>query len=212
MQKSYIADFLTKKRVMNEGEIQQFYIEDDYEAIIEPWIWECVQLEMERRKRYLEEHGTNSYSHNMESNSFASKVVCRLCNWVFARKGWQSKRGEIRRIWQCGERYKARGVFGCGNRHVEENTLEKAFVMAWNGILENGDYFWEKWEKQKKSENLLEVYQAMDFQELAKSEQPLEKMETDFMLRVLDHIKVSEDGTLMLVFLDGTEIECRGEK
>lgn len=52
----------------------------------------------------------------------------------------------------------------------------------------------------------------MDFQEFAKSGQPLEKMETDFMLRVLDHIKVSEDGTLMLVFLDGTEIECRGEK
>lgn len=42
LQKSYTADFLTKKRVMNEGEIQQFYIEDNHEAIIEPWIWECV--------------------------------------------------------------------------------------------------------------------------------------------------------------------------
>lgn len=212
LQKSYTADFLTKKRMMNEGEIQQFYIEDDHEAIIEPWIWECVQLEMERRKRYLEEHGTNSYSHNTESNPFASKVVCGLCNRVFARKGWQSKRGEIRRIWQCGERYKVKGVLGCGNRHVEESTLGKASVMAWNGILENRDYFWKKWEKQKKSENLLEVYRAMDFQELAKSGQPLEKMETDFMLRVLDHIKVFEDGTLMVVFLDGTEIECKSEE
>lgn len=27
-----------------------FIIEDDHEAIIEPWIWECVQLEMERKK------------------------------------------------------------------------------------------------------------------------------------------------------------------
>lgn len=57
LQKSYTVDFLTKKRVMNQGEIQKFYIEDDHEAIIEPWIWECVQLEIERRKRYLEEHG-----------------------------------------------------------------------------------------------------------------------------------------------------------
>ena len=105
-----------------------------------------------------------------------------------------------------------KGVLGCGNRHVEESTLGKAFVMAWNGILENRDYFWKKWEKQKKSENLLEVYRAMDFQELAKSGQPLEKMETDFMLRVLDHIKVFEDGTLMVVFLDGTEIECKSEE
>lgn len=95
---------------------------------------------------------------------------------------------------------------------MEESTLEKAFVMAWNGILENKDYFWEKWEKQKESENLLEVFRAMDFQKLVKSGHPLEKMETDFMLRVLDHIKVFEDGTLMVVFLDGTEIECKSEE
>lgn len=166
---------------------------------------------MERRKKYLEEHRTNSYSHNTEQNPFAAKIVCGLCNRVFARKGWQSKRGEIQRIWQCGERYKVKGVLGCENRHVEESTLEKAFVMAWNGILENRDYFWQKWEKQKESENLLEVYRAVDFQELVKGGKPLEKMETDFMLRVLDHIKVFEDGTLMVVFLDGTEIKCKSE-
>ncbi|BFL11075.1 hypothetical protein [[Clostridium] hylemonae] len=39
-----------------------FYIENDYEPIIEPWIWECVQLEMVRRNKYMEEHGTNSIS------------------------------------------------------------------------------------------------------------------------------------------------------
>lgn len=48
LQKSYTVDFLTKKRVMNQGEIQKFYIEDDHEAIIELWIWECVQLEIKR--------------------------------------------------------------------------------------------------------------------------------------------------------------------
>lgn len=84
---------------------------------------------------------------------------------------------------------------------TDENVPSTADCGRWHGqtvrrMLQNGDYFWEK---QKKSENLLEVYRAMDFQELAKSGQPLEKMETDFMLQVLDHIKVFEDGTLMLV-------------
>lgn len=50
LQKSYTMDFLTRKHVQNEGEIQQYYIEDDHDAIIEPWIWECVQLEMKRRE------------------------------------------------------------------------------------------------------------------------------------------------------------------
>ena len=62
LQKSFTADFLTKKRVMNNGEIQKFYMEEDHEAIIKPRIWERVQLEIKRRKKYLEEHGTNSYS------------------------------------------------------------------------------------------------------------------------------------------------------
>ena len=212
LQKSYTVDFLTKKRAMNQGEIQKFYIEDDHEAIIEPWFWECVQLEIQRRKKYLEEHGTNSYSHNTESNPFASKIVCGLCNKVFSRKGWQSRSGATRKVWQCSERYKVKGVLGCGNRHVEESTFEKAFIMAWNAILENKEYFWQKWEEQKKSENLLEAYRGMDFQNIIEDAKPLKKMETDFMLRVLDHIKVFEDGTLMVIFLDGTEIECKSDE
>jgi site-specific DNA recombinase len=170
LQKSYTADFLSKKRAMNNGEIQKFYIEDDHEAIIEPWVWECVQLEIKRRKSYLEEHGTNSYSNNTERNTFASKVVCGSCNKMFARKGWRSSVGIDRKVWQCSERYKVKGVLGCGNRHVEESTLEKAVSMAWNGILENKEYFIQKWEEQNKSENLLEVYRAKDFQKLVEDD------------------------------------------
>ncbi len=34
MQKPYTVDFLTKKRVMNNGIVLQYYIEDNHEAII----------------------------------------------------------------------------------------------------------------------------------------------------------------------------------
>ena len=39
----------------------------------------------------------------------------------------------------------------------------------------------------------------------------LTEMDTNLMLKTLDHIKVFEDGTLLVVFLDGTEIECKNE-
>ena len=39
--------------------------------------------------------------------------------------------------------------------------------------------------------------------------EPLVEMDTNFMLKILDHIKVFEDGVLVVVFLDGTEIECK---
>ena len=98
MQKSYTVDFLTKKRAQNKEEIQMFYVEDDHDAIISKRIWECVQLEIKCRKKYLEEHGTNSYSHRTESNPFAFKIVCGECNKIFARKGWRS-------AWELTERY-----------------------------------------------------------------------------------------------------------
>ena len=111
-------------------------------AIISKRIWECVQLEIKRRKKYLEEHGTNSYSHRPESNPFASKIICGDCNKVFARKGWRSSTGVDRKVWQCSERYKVKGVMGCANRHVEEETLIKAYLMAWNALVENREDLW----------------------------------------------------------------------
>ena len=212
LQKSYTADFLTKKRVLNNGEIQKFYVEEDHEAIIEPRIWECVQLEIKRRKRYLEEHGTNSYSNNTEMNPFASKIVCGNCNKVFARKGWRSSTGIDRKVWQCSERYKIKGVMGCSNHHVEEKTLERAYQMAWKVLTTNREYFMQRWQLQKQSGNLLEGYRIEKFIEYTEGVLTSVKMNTDFKLKTLDHIKVFEDGMLLVVFLDGTEIECKNEE
>lgn len=40
----------------------------------------------------------------------------------------------------------------------------------------------------------------------------LTEMDTDFMLKTLDHVKIFEDGTLAVMFLDGTETECKNEE
>ena len=55
-------------------------------------------------------------------------------------------------------------------------------------------------------------YRAEKFIEYTDGAELLKEMDTDFMLKTLDHIKVFEDGTLLVVFLDGTEIECKNEE
>ena len=70
----------------------------------------------------------------------------------------------------------------------------------------------EQWTERLQSENLLEGYRAEKFIEYTDGAEPLTEMDTDFMLKTLDHIKVFEDGTLLVVFLDGTEIECKNEE
>ncbi|OYP41234.1 hypothetical protein CG709_04970 [Lachnotalea glycerini] len=189
-----------------------FYAEDDHEAIIQPRIWECVQLEAQRRKEYLEEHGTNSYSHRPETNPFASRIVCGCYNKVFARKGWRSSTGVDRLLWKCRERYQVEGDLGCGKRHDEEETLRKAYLLAWNALIENKDSFLERWQEQIQGENLLEGYRAGRFIEYTEGAEPLTEMDTNFMLKTLDYIKVFGDGKLVVVFLDGTEIECKNEE
>ena len=72
--------------------------------------------------------------------------------------------------------------------------------------------FMEQWTEQLQCENLLQGYRAEKFIEYTDGAEPLTEMDTDFMLKTLDHIKVFEDGTLLVVFLDGTEIECKNEE
>jgi site-specific DNA recombinase len=211
LQKSYTTDFLTKKRVQNNGEIQKFYIEDDHEAIIEPWIWECVQLEIARRKRYMEEHGTNSYSNNTENNPFASKIVCGFCNKMFARKGWRSSTGVARKVWQCSERYKVKGIMGCANRHIDEDTLVEVYLMAWNRLLECREMLVPEWVKKIQGDELLVKFRAMDFMEFTEDAQPLQELNVDLMLRTVDYIKVHENGMVVTVFFDGTKIELKSK-
>ena len=105
-----------------------------------------------------------------------------------------------------------KGVQGCDNRHVEEETLVKAYLMAWNALVENRESFLEQWKQQMQGEDLLVGYRAEKFVEYTKDAKPLKEMDTDFMLKTLDHIKVFEDGTLLVIFLDGSEIECRSEE
>ena len=84
----------------------------------------------------------------------------------------------------------------CGGRNIDKGLSD----------------FMEQWTEQLQSENLLEGYRAEKFIEYTDGAEPLNEMDTDFMLKTLDHIKVFEDGTLLVVFLDGTEIECKNEE
>ncbi|MDO4302011.1 MAG: recombinase family protein [Clostridia bacterium] len=206
LQKGHTVDFLTKTRKKNEGELQKFYIEEDHEAIIEPEVWECVQLEMQRRKQYIKEHSLNSFSVKTETNPFYGKVLCGECNNTFGRKTWMN--GEkSRKVWQCNSRYRVKGVQSCCNRHIEESTVEQIFIIAWNAIIDNLESCRVKWNVLASGEDLLMAYKARDFLKLTENAEHIDKVDTDFMIRVLDNITIYESGKIIIKFYDGTEIE-----
>lgn len=71
LQKTYAVDYLTKKKKVNEGEIPQYYVEDNHEAIIDPDTFEMVQREMEKRGKGRKYHSG--------VHTFSSKIRCGEC-------------------------------------------------------------------------------------------------------------------------------------
>lgn len=97
LQKSYTVDFLTKKKKVNEGEIPQYYVEGNHEAIIQPEVFELVQQELERRKS---SRGRHSGVH-----LFSGKIRCGQCGEWYGSKVWHSNSKYRRVIWQCNHKY-----------------------------------------------------------------------------------------------------------
>lgn len=129
LQKSYTVDFLTKKKKVNEGEIPQYYVEGNHEAIISPDIYEQVQREMERRKA---DRGRHSSVH-----LFSGKIRCGQCGEWYGSKTWHSTSKYRRVVWQCNHKYD--GDEKCTTPHLTDDDIKVLFVSAVNQLIGQKD-------------------------------------------------------------------------
>ncbi|GFP75519.1 recombinase zinc beta ribbon domain-containing protein [Clostridium fungisolvens] len=142
LQKTCTVDFLTKKRVDSNGEVQKYYVEESHPAIIDKEMWEAVQLEMERGLVFAETYGVFKLDYATLDNPFAGRVMCGRCSSIFGRKTWNSTNENLKRkVWMCSNRYKVKGEKGCQNKHIDDKVLYQTFINTVNAIIENKDYF-----------------------------------------------------------------------
>ncbi|HEL1838373.1 TPA: recombinase family protein [Streptococcus suis] len=123
LQKTYTIDFLTKKKNINKGELPQYYVENNHEAIVDRETFDAVQ-------QVLDTKGKKS-----STTIFSSKLVCGDCGHFFGSKVWHSTSKYRREIYQCNEKYK--GEKKCETPHVTEEELKQGFVSAINQVLDN---------------------------------------------------------------------------
>ncbi len=141
---------------------------------------------------------------------FTCRVICGKCGAVYWRRTWTRGSRKIR-VWQCGKRYQQKGVAGCKGCNLFEKDLEKAFLMAWNGIVENREGFLPAWKKQITEGNALEKWRAGQMVQLT-AEPPLETICPEIVNMVLESVEVHDGGLLHFHFLDGTELEIETEE
>lgn len=210
LQKTYTVDYLSKKRSMNNGQVKQYYVENSHEAIIDEESWECAQLERARRKEYIEKHKLAAYSHKPDENPFAGKIICASCGQAYGRKTWRSKTTD-RKVWQCGLRYRRKGIIGCDNRHVDDEVLAVRFTESYNMLVDNKQQVLEKWKRLMKGYDPLKKYKAKEFIEIINKEGKLKIFDPILMLKMLDHMLVHKTGKIEVIFYDGTVIEWEKE-
>ncbi len=128
LQKEFTVDFLTKKTKKNCGEIPQYYIEDDHEAIIDPAVFDLVQQEMERRKT-----GASRYS---GVSIFSSKIKCGECGGWYGAKVWHSTDQYRKVIYRCNNKYNDER---CTTPHIMEEEVKTVFLKSLNKLLANRD-------------------------------------------------------------------------
>jgi len=136
LQKTYTVDFLTKKRVKNEGHVPQYYVENSHEAIIPKELFLQAQEELHRRNNIYTGADKNK---RLYSSKYALSTItfCGDCGDIYRRVYWNI-RGRKEFVWRCVTRIE-QGPETCKNRTVKEDELYDAVMTAINRLLAGGD-------------------------------------------------------------------------
>lgn len=122
LQKKFTVDFLTKKTKRNEGEVQQYYVENSHPAIITPEEFDLVQAEFEKRAKCGKQYSNTSI--------YASKILCGDCGEYFGAKVWHSNSKYRRVIYQCNSKFKNENF--CTTPHLYEQEIQQKFLQAFS--------------------------------------------------------------------------------
>ncbi len=124
LQKEFTVDFLQKKVKKNEGEVPQYYIQGNHEAIISPEVFDLVQAEIAKRL-----NGPTRYS---GLTIFSCKIKCADCGCWYGKKIWHSNDKYRKFVYRCNHKYKGKK---CETPFVLEEEIQAAFVSAYNKLM-----------------------------------------------------------------------------
>lgn len=129
LQKTYTADFLTKKIRKNQGEIAQYYITDNHPAIIPRNVFQEVQLELARRssKRKVSQKKTKTQQGKYTSKfALSERLVCGECGAMYRRTMWVKRDGtkdSIKRIREFLENDGIRAEYIMGEVELDQRQV-----------------------------------------------------------------------------------------
>ena len=111
LQTKFRENHLTKRTLVNHGQLPQYHATDTHEPIIDIGTYNSVQLEMHRR---AQKYGKQQTS---EKHPFSGMITCAICGKHYRRK--VTATGPV---WICST-YNTLGKSACPSKAIPESTL-----------------------------------------------------------------------------------------
>lgn len=133
LQKTFTADFLTKKVKKNRGEVTQYYVTDNHPAIIPREIFRQVQLELARRssRPKVSQRKTKTERGKYTSKfALSERLVCGECGCMYRRTQWVKRDGTKEYVWRCINRLENGKKYCKNSPTLKEPQLQQAIMAA----------------------------------------------------------------------------------
>ena len=135
--KTFTVDPISKRRLDNRGEVDQFLLRDHHEAIISEETWEQAQAILQKRSVIHSNANIdpNTYrSRYSRQYAFSCMIRCGFCGATLTRRSWHSGSKYHKNIWLCISSSKY-GKKNCPeSKGIAEAVLESAFVESYRMI------------------------------------------------------------------------------
>lgn len=137
MGKTFTLDPISKRRLDNFGEEDQFYIRDHHEAIISEEVFNAAQEILKRRAK-PRRLGTDGKREKFSRKyAFSCLLECGFCGGTLTRRSWHSGSQYNKIIWQCVTATKKGKKFCPDSKGIAEETIEQAFIESYRLLCQN---------------------------------------------------------------------------
>ena len=139
MGKTFTLDPISKRRLDNFGEEDQFYIRDHHEAIISEEVFNAAQEILKRRAK-PRRLGTDGKREKFSRKyAFSCLLECGFCGGTLTRRSWHSGTQYNKIIWQCVTATKKGKKFCPDSKGIAEETIEQAFIESYRLLCKNNE-------------------------------------------------------------------------
>ena len=137
--KTFTTDPISKRRLANFGEENQYYIRDHHEPIVSREVWDEAERIRKKRAKNKVVETTGNRERYTRQYAFSSMCECAYCGHKLTRRTRHSSSIYEKPVWQCMNATK-NGIANCPNcKAIDETILEGAFLDAFKLLAGNFD-------------------------------------------------------------------------